>query len=80
MFSPKVTSSSLFAFFPSCCNEAAVRSPMQTPRRFNIYYNHSGALFSLCFMACSCSLSILAFPGLVKCCHSLAFGCGPEGP
>lgn len=49
-------------------------------RIWNIYYNHSGALFSLCFMACSCCPSILVFLSLVKCCHSPVFGCGPEGP
>lgn len=49
-------------------------------RCWNIYYNHSGALFSLCFIARSCCLSILVFLSLVKCCHSPVFGCGPEGP
>lgn len=79
-FAPKVTSSSLaFFFFLSRYNEAAVQSAMQTSLP-NIYYNHSGALFSLRFMACSSCSSILVFFGLVKCCHSPVFGCGPEGP
>lgn len=66
-------------FFPS----AIMRQRYRTLCRhlcWNIYYNHSGALFSLCFMACSCCSSILVFLSLVKCCHSPVFGCGPEGP
>lgn len=65
-------------FFPSS-NEPAIRGAMQTTMP-NIYYNHSGALFSLCFMARSCCSSILVCLSLVKCCHSPVLGCGPEGP
>lgn len=70
-----------FAFFFVCFvfstgfNEAATQTAMQ-----KIYFNHGGALFSLCFMACSCCSSISVFLSLVKCCHSPVLGCGPEGP
>lgn len=68
-----------FLFF-SCYNEAAIQNTICRRLCWSIYYNITGALFSLCFMACSCCSSILVFLSLVKCCHSPVFGCGPEGP
>lgn len=66
--------------FPLCSSVMRQWYRTLCRRCWSIYYNHSGALFSLCFMACSCCSSILVFLSLVKCCHSPVFGCGPEGP